>query len=201
LQRQLKEDLDRQVLEKQRRKFDEWQAEAMTVYGPGVTLDDTARKQQSRRIHESLQSTWQQQTSYTAAKKAEEDAYYKPYEENWNTIQDNMSRMRNDDMESIVRKQQSSWLEAWKDHQAVEGARRKAAVEERARQEAQNIAPHIANYSDRILLAEQMRREQQEKYRAELQYQVVEKSRRHYGERVSEHQEEMMSGSYPFRSM
>ncbi len=150
------------------------------MYGPALALDDTNRRLSSRHEHRSLQQVWKQQAAAAAERKAQEDAYYKPAEENWNDLKGNMDRLRHDDAEARVQTRQNSWLEAWKDHQATEGELRKAAAAERYRQEQLTIAPHIANYSDRILLAEQQKRDAKAAYGAALDAQVADRTRRKY---------------------
>lgn len=175
LQRQLKEDLDRQLQEKHQQKLREWEEEAVAVYGPALARDDRLRKMKSKQTHAALQQVWKAQAAEAAARKAYEEQYYKPYEENWNDMKDNMDRLRRDDPADRIRHRQSSWLEAWKDHQAAEGAKRKAAVEELYRQEYFSISPNIANYSDRILLAEQQKKMLQAQYHDALASQIAQK--------------------------
>lgn len=187
LQRKLREDLDQQIRDKQQRKLKEWEAEVVTVYGPAMVLDDSQRRKISKSHHQSLQGVWRAQAAEASRRKAEEDAYYKPYEENWNDLKSDMERMRHDDVSKNLQRRQNSWLEAWKDQQAAEGEMKKAAAAERHRQEQLSVAPHIANYSDRILLAEQQKREAHAAYNNALREQVHDRNRRKYEELAEEY--------------
>jgi hypothetical protein len=195
LQRKLREDLDQQIREKQQRKLKEWEAEVITVYGPAMVLDDS-RRTISKANHHSLQGVWKAQAAEAARRKAEEDAYYKPYEENWSDLKSDMDRMRHDDVGKKLQRRQNSWLEAWKDQQAAEGDMKKAAASERHRQEQLSIAPHIANYSDRILLAEQQKREAHAAYHNALQEQVSDRNRRKYEALADEYANDPGVNSY-----
>lgn len=196
LQRKLREDLDQQIRDKQQRKLKEWEAEVVTVYGPAMVLDDSQRRKVSKSQHQSLQGVWRAQAAEASRRKAEEDAYYKPYEENWNDLKSDMERMRHDDVSKNLQRRQNSWLEAWKDQQAAEGEMKKAAAAERHRQEQLSVAPHIANYSDRILLAEQQKREAHAAYNNALREQVHDRNRRKYEELANEYANDPGVNSY-----
>ena len=118
-------------------------------------------------------------------RKRAEDKYYQPPEDDWEGMQRAMDEARQRDTASRQGAGQE-WLRAWQEHQAVDGAVRKAAEVEQIRREMLELGPSIANYSDRILLADRQKKEAQEMYRRMLQQQVEEKDQRRRQQLASE---------------
>lgn len=187
-QRELKESLDKQMEEKRQRKLREWEQDAIAVYGPSLKIGaEMTDRELERAKAKALQNVWRHQAAETSLRRQEENEYYKPYEENWNALSDDMDRLRRNENERQLQQRQSSWLEAWKDHQAAEGAKRKHDAEEQIRREAAMISPNILNYSDRILLAEHQKRQERERYNRELSEQMKDKILRKKREMLQEY--------------
>ena len=176
---QLKADLDRQIAEKSLRRAKQWEEEATQVYGEGLRIgwDADAKVAKRKEAHRQMMQAWAEQAHEQHDRRAAEDKYYQPAPDDWEGMQRAMDEARQRDVASRQGAGQE-WLRAWQEHKAVDGAVRKAAEVEQIRREMLELGPSIANYSDRILLAERQKREGQQMYRKMLEMQVQEKDRR-----------------------
>ena len=174
----LKAQLDQLVEMKNEMKIEERELEERTVYGyslPGVGKDlnsARAKRQQSRK---ELEEIWRKQAAERETKRKAEDEYYRRPEENWQTMDSQIQRSRELAAQTpaiAATDAHSKWLGAWQEHQEEEARARQAMEAERQRIEAALLKPHVANYSDRILLGEQVRRQNHERYKQELDEQV-----------------------------
>jgi hypothetical protein len=201
-QRQLKAALDAQVEAKARRRAQEWEAEATHVYGEGLRVgwDADTRAGARRQQHRNMTQTWARQAAERNERSKKEDEYYAPAPEDWAGMRQAMDEARQREVAARAGAGQE-WLQAWQEHQAVEGAIRKAAAVEQTRREMMEIGPSIANYSERILLAERQKKEDQAMYSRAIELQVAEKRQRqqkNFAEEFSRDIRQQQSGEWPY---
>eukprot|EP00658_Telonema_sp_P-2_P065746 TRINITY_DN54926_c0_g1_i4.p1 TRINITY_DN54926_c0_g1~~TRINITY_DN54926_c0_g1_i4.p1 ORF type:complete len:240 (+),score=66.28 TRINITY_DN54926_c0_g1_i4:56-775(+) len=160
--------------------------------------DVAARKERSRLRRAELEKQWLVEAEEKRVRdKADADAL-KPVEEDWNIMED-ISRMKareDDTAASRLKRQQQDALELWQNEQNRVAEEKKAIEDERRRIAELTLSPNVANYADRIVLAEQQKRRDREAYKRDLDAQIQAKHARNRQLAQEEYERECRLGTY-----
>jgi hypothetical protein len=162
-------DMRRYVRAEERRQTDE------AVFGmslPIPTAEPRTRLEMQRRQREDLERTWRQQAYDHYAREADEKARTAPDRRMWWLDAERREAETAADHEAHVVNPKDSWKRAWQEHQANQAALEKEQRKAAAWREENELSVNVANYADRIILAEQQRREAQKAFKAQLDEQV-----------------------------
>jgi hypothetical protein len=177
-QQLLKDQLDHLVQIKRDQKLEERELEERTVFGyslPGVGRNMETNREKRRKARQELEDTWRKQQAERENRRRAEEDYLRRPPEDWEGMQAAFDRSRaaaSSTPSAAATAARGAWLDAWHDSQDKIAREEQAAAAERQRIEAATLKPNVANYSDRILMAEQVRRHNQEAYKQELDEQV-----------------------------
>lgn len=203
-QRRLKEELDAQIEDKKKRKLRQWEKEMVSVYGPaslahlhaeghpghrdlpphstnampssfGILPNNVEPSKQFLQYQkEQLGEDLRRQMEQHRVRKLYDDAYYAPPSESSGGLEDAMGRLRKERSGDP----RAAWLVAWQEHQQAEGDRKKREAEILRQEEELRVAPHIADYSDRLIMANAVKKQKQAQLRDDLNQQLAEKQTR-----------------------
>lgn len=188
-QAKLRESLDLQLRLKQQQNVESRANEERAVFGYSLPIGTSPHDKIRRRAQrEALEREWVRDMEEKKMRDKRDAESLRPPEEPWigkrlGTDEGKLETARSQDLpherEEISvehRKTASSgarqaWLSAWQEHQAHLGAERKAETRRRTLEEEMRLSDNVLSYSDRIQLAEKVRKAQQDEYRDELEKQ------------------------------
>eukprot|EP00744_Colponema_vietnamica_P023219 GILI01033539.1.p1 GENE.GILI01033539.1~~GILI01033539.1.p1 ORF type:complete len:336 (-),score=40.39 GILI01033539.1:68-1003(-) len=158
-----------------REKDNQLQLEGATIASiVEIGNHDELRKQRTRETRRKLEAEW---LEAAAEKKERDEAMRKslvPWEENWNILeaQARSTELRNLSEAERQRREEQLRLENWKSAQERKAEELRAIEEERRRIEELTLSPNVANFAERILLAEEQKRKDQHRYKQQLDEQI-----------------------------
>ena len=192
-----------QIDDRRRREAFERDEEAAAAEGSAMSIvaiggDAERRAAASKAKRRALEAEWLREAEAKRLRDAAEREALRPWEEDWNILEEAERRRELHGLTEHERRRREEQmrLEGWRSAQEREAEERRATEEERRRIEELTLGENIANYADRIVLAEEQRRRDQQRYREQLDAQVREKHQRKKVMAAEQYALECRLGSY-----
>jgi hypothetical protein len=177
-QEELKRDLDAALSMKRHIRAEEKRAEDHQIYGvtlPIRTMDPRSRIEHQRVQRAELERTWAMQEELHRCRQEAERARTEPDRGMWWLDTERRERESAAERQAAAKDPKDSWRRAWQEHQITAGELDRARARDAAFREENELSVNVANYADRIILAEQQRKAAQQAFRHQLDEQVKER--------------------------
>lgn len=173
-------------------------AESPTQLSLQIGGDAASRTENTRRRRAELEAQWLVEAEDKRRRDKADAEALKPFEEDWNMLEE-MERIRAMEAEteaSSAKRKQLDAVEQWQNEQNKIAEQRRLQEEEMRRIAELTLSPNVANYADRIVLAEQQKRRDREIYRRELDAQIQAKHAKNRQLAQEQYERECRLGTY-----